>query len=486
MPTIVDGARTGRSPGCDHRSAGRVLAMPPPTSMRNNQRTIFGWAMYDWANSAYITAGSLIFAIYFGETIFPEDGFSAFGISVGAEAFFGILVGFGAFLLFLAMPILGAIADYSNSKKRLLQIFAYTGATFAVLTAIPGPGDLGLAVVVALFAQIGFVSANVMYEGFLPELTTADTIDRVSARGFAFGYAGGGIHLVLSLLLLFFAEPLGLAETTAQRIVIASAGVWWAGFAAFSFTRLRDAGVARPIPARFRSAPRPLAYGRLGLDRTWRTTRQLLGFPQLLLFVVAFLFYNDGVQTVIKITPVFASETLDLSATTIAAVFVVIQLVAFFGALAFGWMAGRFGVKRAILVSIAGWILVTVGGYLMPAEQAAPFLLLGVLAGLVLGGIQALSRSLYGSMIPEEASAEFFGFYSVFSKFSAIFGPLIFAVVDIATGSARLSILFLTAFFLIGGTLLSLVDIDTARASRTRWQLNGTTPPPQPPPNEQL
>ena len=437
--------------------------------MRNNQRTIFGWAMYDWANSAYITAGSLIFAIYFADTIFPADGISALGITVDAEAFFGILIGIGALALFLAMPILGAIADYSNSKKRLLQAFAYTGATFAVLTAVPGAGDLGLAVVVALFAQIGFVSANVMYEGFLPELTTPDTIDRVSARGFAFGYAGGGIHLVLSLVLLFFAEPLGLAETTAQRIVIASAGIWWAGFAAFSFSRLRDVGESRPVPPRYRSAFTPIAYGRLGIDRTWRTTRQLLGFPQLLLFVVAFLFYNDGVQTVIKITPVFASETLNLSATTIAAVFVVIQLVAFFGALAFGWLAGRFGAKRAILISIAGWTLVTVGGYLMPAEQVAPFLLLGVLAGLVLGGVQALSRSLYGSMIPEEASAEFFGFYSVFSKFSAIFGPLIFAAVDIATGSARLSILFLTAFFVIGGTLLSLVDVDAARASRNEW-----------------
>ncbi len=435
--------------------------------------------MYDWANSAYITAGSLIFAIYFGDTIFPENGFSAFGISVDAEGFFGILVGVGALILFLAMPILGAIADYSNSKKRLLQAFAYTGAAFAVLTAVPGTGDVGLAVVVALFAQIGFVSANVMYEGFLPELTTPETIDRVSARGFAFGYAGGGIHLVLSLMLLYFAEPLGLAETTAQRIVIASAGVWWAGFAAFSFTRLRDAGTARPIPTRYRSAPRRFDYARLGIDRTWRTTRQLAGFPQLLLFVVAFLFYNDGVQTVIKITPVFASETLDLSTTTIAAVFVVIQIVAFFGALAFGWLAGRVGAKRAILVSIAGWTLVTVGGYLTPAEQAAPFLLIGVLAGLVLGGVQALSRSLYGSMIPEEASAEFFGFYSVFSRFSSIFGPLIFAAVDIATGSARLSILFLTAFFIIGGTLLSRVDVDAARASRIRWDLNEPAPPRQ-------
>ncbi len=458
--------------------------MASPASQRNNRRTIFGWAMYDWANSAYITAGSLIFAIYFGDTVFPEEGLSLFGTEVGAEAFFGIIVGVGALLLFLAMPILGAIADYSNSKRRLLQTFAYTGATFAVLTAVPGAGDLGLAVIVALIAQIGFVSANVMYEGFLPELTTPDTIDRVSAKGFALGYAGGGIHLILSLALLFFAEPLGIAETTAQRIVIASAGIWWAGFAAFSFARLGDTGSTTTIPRDGPGTSILIAYARLGIDRTWRTTRQLAGFPHLLLFVVAFLFYNDGVSTVIKITPVFASETLDLSSTTIAAVFVIIQLVAFLGALAFGWLASRLGAKKAILVSIVGWVLVTIGGYLTPTGQVAPFLMLGVLAGLVLGGIQALSRSLYGSMIPEEASAEFFGFYSVFSKFSAIFGPLIFAGVDIATGSARLSILFLTAFFVIGGALLSAVDVDKARASKTRWILDGSTPSPdrRPPP----
>ena len=452
---------------------------------RNNSRTIFGWAMYDWANSAYITAGSLIFAIYFGDTIFPEEGLSLFGTTVGAEAFFGIIVGVGALLLFLAMPILGAIADFSNSKKRLLQAFAYAGATFAVLTAVPGAGDLGLAAVVALLAQVGFVSANVMYEGFLPELTTPDTIDRVSAKGFAFGYAGGGIHLILSLALLFFAEPLGLAETTAQRIVIASAGIWWAAFATFSFTRLRDPAGPQTMAPYGPGTAGPMAHARRGIDRTWRTTRQLAGFPQLLLFVVAFLFYNDGVSTVIRITPVFASETLDLSSTTIAGVFVVIQLVAFFGALAFGWLAGRLGAKRAILISIGGWIVATIGGYLMPSGQVAPFLVLGVVAGLVLGGVQALSRSLYGSMIPEDASAEFFGFYSVFSKFSAIFGPLIFAAVDIATGSARLAILFLTVFFVIGGGLLSAVDVDAARASRTRWDLGETALPGlEQPPNE--
>jgi UMF1 family MFS transporter len=198
----------------------------------------------------------------------------------------------------------------------------------------------------------------------------------------------------------------------------------------------------------------------------------LIGFPQLLLFVVAFLFYNDGVLTVIKITPVFASETLELSTTTIAAVFVVIQLVAFFGALLFGWLAEKVGAKNAILVSILGWAFVTIGGYFLPVGQAGTFLAVGALAGLVLGGVQALSRSLYGSMIPEDASAEFFGFYSVFSRFSAIFGPLIFAGVDILTGSARISILFLTAFFLVGGTLLAAVDVDQARASRANWVLD--------------
>ncbi len=428
--------------------------------------------MYDWANSAYITAGSLIFAIYFGDTIYPEAGLSIFGVTVDAEAFFGILLGIGALILFLVMPILGAIADYSNSKRRLLQTFAYTGAAFAVLTAIPGPGDLGLAIVVALMAQIGFVSANVMYEGFLPELTTPDTIDRVSAKGYAMGYAGGGIHLVMSLILLFLADPLGLSEDVAQRIVIVSAGIWWAAFATFAFSRLRDEGSRPSLPSEHQSTSRPIAYVRLGVGRIWRTTRQLIGFPQLLLFVVAFLFYNDGVLTVIKITPVFASETLELSTTTIAAVFVVIQLVAFFGALSFGWLADKIGAKKAILVSIVGWAFVTVGGYLLPVGQAGAFLAVGALAGLVLGGVQALSRSLYGSMIPEGASAEFFGFYSVFSRFSAIFGPLIFAGVDILTGSARLSILFLTAFFLIGGALLAAVDVDRARASRTEWVLD--------------
>ena len=441
--------------------------------VRNDKRTIFGWAMYDWANSAYITAGALLFSIYFAETVYPEEGLEVFGWNLDAEAFWGFLIGFGALLLFLAMPVLGAVADFSRSKRRLLQIFAYAGATFAVLMFVPGEGTILLAVLIALGAQIGFAAGNVMYDGFLPEIASDDTVDRVSAKGFAFGYVGGGLHLVLALALVLFHEELGLTEPQAQQIAIASAGLWWAAFATFSFTRLRDVGESGELPAEYRDQPKLIAYTSLGIARTWSTTRRLVEFRQLLLFVLAFMIYNDGIQTVIRVTPVFASETLELSATSIAAVFVVIQAVAFVGALLFGRLAGVLGTKGAILVSIAGWGLIAIGGFFLPTGQVGPFLVLGAVAGLVLGGIQALSRSLYASMIPEEASAEFFGFFSVFSRFSAIWGPVIFALVDIITGSARNSILFFVAFFIIGGALLAAVDVEKGRADRARWRFDG-------------
>ena len=433
---------------------------------RNDQRTIFGWAMYDWANSAYITGGSLVFAILFSDVIYPADGLTVGGTTIGAEAFFGIVIGVGALLLFIAMPVLGAIADYTDRKLTLLRFFAYTGATFAVLTALPGAGDLVLAVVLALVAQIGFAAANVMYDGFLPEITTPDTVDRVSAQGFALGYAGGGLHLIFAVGLLFYADQNAWMGESAERIVIASAGLWWAGFGAFAFSRLQRTGGRAKLPE---TPDSPIsAYVRIGFSRTLQTTRSVLAFKQLALFLLAFLFYNDGVSTAIRITPVYATETLLLDATAIAAAFVVIQLVAFVGALVFGWLAGVMGTKQAIMVSIAGWVAVAMAAYLLPAEQPLGFLGVGALAGLVLGGVQALSRSLYASMIPEEASAEFFGFYSVFSKFSAIFGPLIFAAVGIATGSSRLAILFLATFFVIGAVVLSFVDVEAGRQARNQ------------------
>jgi UMF1 family MFS transporter len=196
-------------------------------------------------------------------------------------------------------------------------------------------------------------------------------------------------------------------------------------------------------------------------------------FPQLLLFLLAFLLYNDGVQTVISISAAFATETLGLETSDVALAFLVVQVVAFGGALTFGWLSSRIGPKRAIMVSLVLWSGVSVLGYFLPEGEFLPFLGLAASVGLVLGGTQALSRSLYASMIPEEASAEFFGFYSVFSKFASIWGPLLFALINDLTGSSRNAILSLIVFFALGFILLSRVDIDEARRAKDHWKFEG-------------
>jgi UMF1 family MFS transporter len=211
------------------------------------------------------------------------------------------------------------------------------------------------------------------------------------------------------------------------------------------------------------------AYAAIGFRRTWDTTRKLRRFPQLLWFVVAYIVYMDGVQTVINISGAFAADTLDLSTPTIVAGFLIVQFVAFGGALAFGRLSDRIGAKRGILVGLVMWSGVVAIASFLPTGEVAPFLAATVLVGVVLGGVSALSRSLYGSMIPEEASAEFFGFFTVFSKFSAIWGPLLFGIISGVTGSGRSAISTVIVFFVVGGLLLTRVDVDTARADRARW-----------------
>ncbi len=442
--------------------------MTTAAATKNDRRTLFGWAMYDWANSAYATtvAGALLPA-FFAEEVVPDEGFEVFGRLVEGETLWAAVVGVGAFVLFLATPVLGAIADFTASKRRFLQVFAYGGALFTTTIFFVGSGDVLLTLALFFVAHLGFVGANVFYDGFLPDLTTDDTIDHHSARGFAFGYVGGGLQLVLAAALLLFHESLGIGEATAARAGIAMAGLWWAGFTWFALARFSETGAPSRLPPGHGTGL--AAYARVGFARTWATTRRLLGFRQLLLFVIAYMLYIDGVQTVIAMTSVYAKDTLLLETEAILAGFLIAQFVAFGGALLFGRLARRLGARDALLVSIAAWGAVAVAAYFLPEGAAVPFYALAGVVGLVLGGVQALSRSLYGSMVPEEASAEFFGFFSVFGKFSAIWGPLIFIAVNEATGSARNSILSLIVFFVAGGWLLSRVDVAEARASRARW-----------------
>ncbi len=438
------------------------------TDIRNDRRTIFGWAMYDWANSAYSTviAGAVL-PVYFESVVVGDEGWRGFS----GESLWGFATGGAALLLFLAMPVLGAMADYTAAKRRFLSVFAYGGAMFALLLFFARSGDVALTLMLFLLAQIGFVAANVFYDGFLPDITTPDTIDRVSARGYAIGYVGGGIYLALALAFITFSESLGLDESLATRLAIAGVGIWWAVFARFALARLRETGTAQPIPTKYGRGSGLATLTAAGFGRTIATAAKLRNFPQLLLFVAAFILFNDGVQTTINISGVYASGTLDLDITVIAATFLIVQFVAFGGALLFGWLASRIGTKSAILVSLAVWICIAIVAYFLPAGQAVPFMATGVVIGVVLGGTQALSRSLYGSMIPEAASAEFYGFFSVFSKFSAIFGPIIFGLVTDATGSGRSAILSVVAFFALGAFLLTRLDVDEARRSRLDWDI---------------
>jgi UMF1 family MFS transporter len=442
--------------------------------VKNDNRTIFGWAMYDWANSAYVTtvAGAVLPA-FFADEIVPEGGYDIFGFTFSGEALWGFVTGGGAFLLFLVMPVLGAIADFSASKRRFLMGFAIVGAVTTMALGLMGSGLVLPTLAMFLVAQMCFVAANVFYDGFLPDISTDDTIDRVSSKGFALGYVGGGLQLALTALLILAHESIGIAEATAVQIGIASAGAWWLFFGLFSFRRIPETGTAGTIPPELAGGSRLGAYARIGFGRTAATARRLLGFRQILLFVIAFMLYNDGVQTTIAMTSVYATDTLDLSITTILIAFLIVQFIAFFGALAFGVVADRYGTKEGILLTLVVWSGVAIAAFFLPEGEAVPFWGLAFVVGFILGGVQALSRSLYGSMIPEEASAEFYGFFSVFSKFSAIWGPLIFAVISSATGSGRPAIASLIAFFILGMVLLWFVNVDEARASRSRWSFDG-------------
>ena len=424
--------------------------------------------MYDWANSAYITTFAAIVAAFFTAVVVPEDGY----LGYSGQTLWSAVISIGAIVLFLAMPVLGAIADYTSAKKVFLRFFAWFGALTTMAIPFVPSGSVVIFLVVVIFTQIGFVAANVFYDGFLPDISTDETIDSISSKGYSYGYLGGGIYVLLALVLILLSGDggvTGLSEETASRIAIGGAGIWWLLFANFSLRRLPDETVTDDLPPELAGRPTWLALAGVGFNRTIDTARKLLGFKQLLLFVLAYLFYNDAVQTVIAVTGAYAEETLGLGTTEIIVAFLITQFVAFFGALGFGMLAGRIGAKGAIMASLVIWGVVAGAAYFLPEGQALPLYGLAVVVGFVLGGVQALSRSLYGTMIPEEASAEFYGFYSVFSKFSAIWGPLVFAVVSNATGSGRPAILSIAAFFVVGFVLLALVDVDEARASRERW-----------------
>lgn len=439
--------------------------MPPTGPPKDDPRQIRGWCLYDWANSAYITTVAVgLLPVYFAEVVVGPAGIHWRGTVYKADALWGATVGLAAFLTFLSAPVLGSIADFTAAKKRFLLSFAYTGALFTLLLYFCRSGDVARTLALFLIAQMGYIGANVFYDAFLPQISSAERMDWVSGKGYSYGYVGGGLQFALALALVVGHERLGLGKEQAVRLGILLAGLWWAGFTLYTARTLTEAAPTETLPERYRGWPRPLAYAALGFSRTLRTTRRIGRFRHLALFLVAFMLYDDGIQTVITMASIYGKTELKLSAATLMLTLLLIQAIATFGALAFSRLAGWIGTKRTVMVTLGLWSGVVVYAYFI--ETAAQYFALGAVVGVVLGGSQALSRSFYGSMIPEEASAEFYGFYTVFSKFSAMWGPWVFAIVAQVTGSSRLAILSLIVLFLAGLVLLYLVDEKKAQEAK--------------------
>ena len=427
--------------------------------------------MYDWANSAYITTvGVALLPIYFKEGIVAEGGVALFGQTVSATALWGFMVGSAALLVFLFAPVLGAIADFSSAKKKFLIGFAYFGSLFATLLYFCNPGDVWLAVALYISTQVCFIGGNVFYDAFLPQLASEDKLDTVSARGYAFGYIGGSLQFGIALALVAMHDTIGISQVMAVRIGMAMSGIWWAGWTVLTLIYLKEDKTAQELPEIYRNRPKIFAYLSLGINRTITTAKKVGHFKHLSLFVIAYMVYNDGAHTVTSMSAIYGSDELGLEPTQLMITLLLVQFVAIGGALIFGKIANFIGAKRAVMVSLVLWSGVVIYGYFI--QTVTEFFVLGMVVGLVLGGTQALSRSFYGAMIPEQASAEFYGFFSVFSKFSAIWGPITFGFIRQITGTSRLAIISLMVFFIGGLILLSFVNVEKAKAEKMAFNIS--------------
>lgn len=421
--------------------------------MVNDKRELMGWTMYDWANSAFSTTVVTTFlGPYLLSLAEQQGGVNLFGFLIEPAAFFPFCTSLSVVLQVLFLPLLGAVADYSHLKKRMLLLFAYIGAVATLLLFLIQGNLALLGGLLFIIANLSFGAAMVFYNAFLPDISSPDQRDAISSRGFAFGYLGGGLLLLLNLILFQM-----MADTVlAVRINLASAGVWWILFTyLFPHKRLVQRQAARQLPTGETYLSQAVKQLRHTLKEMWQK------YPRTLDYLVAYLIYNDGIQTVIVVSTSFAAEELGVPASSLALLVLMIQFVAFGGAFLFNFLASRIGAKRAIMVSLVIWAGVVIFAYAFLYEQWQLWIL-GVALALVLGGSQALSRSLFSQMIPAGQEAEYFGLYEISERGTSWIGPFLFGLAVQITGSQRVAIVSLIIFFIVGLILLSRVQVREA------------------------
>ena len=433
---------------------------PEDVARRREQRA---WYFYDWAISVFSTS---VITVFLGpyltavaKAAADAEGYvHPLGVPVRAGSFFAYSISLSVLLSVLVMPLAGAAADRSGRKKPLLGVFAYAGAgATSGMFFLEGDRYL-LGGALLIVANVAFGVSMVLYNAFLPQIAGPGERDRVSSRGWAFGYASGALVLLADLVLFSMHESFGVSEGAAVRICLATAGLWWGGFTLIPLLRLRErTGTAGPGGA-----------AAAGLGGGWRqllaTLRDMRRYPLTLLFLVAYLVYNDGVQTVISQAAVYGSEELGLDQSTLISAILLVQVLAVAGALGMGRLAERFGAKRTILGSLVAWTLTVGAGYFLPAGSTGWFFVLAASIGLVMGGSQALSRSLFSHLIPRGKEAEYFSAYEVSDRGTSWLGPLLFGLTYQWTGSYRDAIISLVVFFVLGFALLTRVPVRRAAA----------------------
>lgn len=463
--------------------------MASPSNQRSSNRSsapgrpreVFAWATYDWANSAYSALSITILVAYIQHVVLPykwgpvarvwpviqgldlpgnlDWWVRVWGTAVSIK--WGPVVwawGISASMLAAAVlsPICGAMADANASKRKWLGWTALCGAAAAVLLALVPHTCAWLIVLLFVTTSLMFELSLGFYNGFLPEIADERSMNRVSAWGYALGYLGGGLALVLVLLLLKFGHRLGLPDTVTQlRLGILIMGLWWGLFTLPTLWILRDRGRPpprkRPLPAAARDAVREVRH----------TLKNVRLYPMLAVFLIGFLFYNDGIQTVISQSSTFALDDLQFAEGELVLLILMIQFVALPGAMIVGYLADGWGQKPTLMCCLAVWVALVVTAFFVTTK--CQFWILGVVLALVLGGTQSVSRAIMGLMTPPQRTAEFFGFFNFSGKATSFLGTFLFGLIIWTTGSARLAVLSLLVFFLIGWAIVARVKVERGR-----------------------
>jgi UMF1 family MFS transporter len=420
----------------------------------NNPRTVRAWYMYDWANSVYaLVISSILFPVYYKAvtTVDGSDRILFFGTDIQNSVLYTYVLSLSFLIVAAMLPLLSGVADYSGNKKAFMKFFVWLGALACCgLYFFTGTDTLLWGLLCAMLASIGYSGSLVFYDAFLPEIVTEDRYDQTSARGYSMGYFGSVILMIVCLAIIMNAGKLGFgsgaaAELNATRFSFVLTGLWWVGFSMIPFSRL---------PSNIHSKPPRTNLWKNGYREIIKVWHALKGQPDLRQYLIAFFFYNSGVQTVMYLAALFGTDVLHLKSDILIATFLVIQLVGALGAWLFARISRVQGNRFTLLVMNGIWIGVCVGAYF--TTTAGQFYVLAVFVGMVMGGIQSLSRATYSKLIPDDTldHASYFSFYDVAYNLSIVMGVFSYGLIDHMTGNMRYSALFLAVYFILGVMLL--------------------------------